>query len=76
MAQRVVEAVDGTGITGEAIARLNVPPGYAIRLPMGSDASALYDQYKALLSETTKQMADVSKTTDFEGVTSKYGEQA
>lgn len=61
-----MEAVDGKGITGAAIARLNLPMGYAIRLPMGSDCRALYGQYAKLVDETLKQMNEVCKSTDFE----------
>ena len=66
VAQRVVEAVDGTGVAGAAIARLNLPMGYAIRLPMGSDCGALYGQYQQVVDETLKQMDEVCKSTDFD----------
>lgn len=68
-----MEAVDGTGITGAAIAKLDLPIGYAIRLPMGSDCGVLYAGFKKLVLETTSKMDEVCKSTDFEDAAeSKY----
>jgi hypothetical protein len=41
---------------------------------MGSDASALYEGYKAMLADTTEKIAEVSKSSDFEGTTSAYAQ--
>ena len=72
VAQRVVEAVDGTGITGAAIARSDIPMGYATRLPMGSDCGTLYGQYTKVILDTVKNMEEVCQSTDFEGEKSMF----
>ena len=73
VAQRVVEAVDGTGVTGAALVRLEMPLGYAIRIPIGRDAGALYGQHIKVLSDTLKNMEEVYKSTDLDGIAAGLG---
>ena len=72
VAQVVLQIVDGSGEMGQAVRELQLPPGFATRVPMGSDCIGLYAQYQEMLLTTTKQLNSVAKSTDFGDVESKY----
>lgn len=71
-----MEVVDGTGITADAVQKMSLPMGFAIRIPAGRDAEALYQQYSKVISDTINNMTGVSRSIDFEdGQVSAYSSQ-